>query len=616
MRINGINVSGEMSFNSSFTSKNVLLGENNSGKTTFIKLLLYALGVNINNFIDEIAKENKCNAVSIQIETKSKNAYFISRKLPYADLVNVFPVIDGIVRTEDVQVFNLDEYSDFLLEEELYPKEIISYGQNKTASLRYYFLLRSVVVDQTTPHARILSNLSGEKNDYIASQPLINSAIIEKVLSRNTAEAQRLKLLLKAKEKERNQMSARIAFLDEAISTKLEENTDFPRTETKIRQALAELATESSNLSSEKIDVISNLAQINDNDAEKEIIFLTKTLNDERLSFSEILLNIQDVESTKAKLDDEISIIRNRIAAKKVINSIPVTICPVCLSNLEEDLSCEKCKTISAEQRIDNLSSYKKLIDDSIKEAQSLLVQYYKDRDSIAQNISNLENQLSQKKQAFFNRIEGLRTPLQELIDELKDKIQKIEKEKLSLSSLLNYLVEKEKYKTNRKSINSEIAELQSELEKAETKSMDDEKVINKWLERYNSFYNFIFGSEGTEITLDNNYMPSVNDTEVVKISSESVKLVAQLAYILSLATVNDDLDTQHINDLGFVIFDSPKDKDLDIDKYKRFMQVLNELTNTQIFLTGSVLDEAAYKEAIPNAFYLPVITENDRLLK
>ena len=63
-------------------------------------------------------------------------------------------------------------------------------------------------------------------------------------------------------------------------------------------------------------------------------------------------------------------------------------------------------------------------------------------------------------------------------------------------------------------------------------------------------------------------------------------------------------------------VFDSPKDKDLDMDKYKRFLSLLSRVENIQIFLTGSILDEAAYKEAIPNAHYLPTLSEENRLLK
>ena len=78
MRIFNLNVSGDLTLNAEFKEKNILLGENNTGKSTFVKLLLYSLGVNINNFIDEIAKDNKCNSVSIAIQTKSNNKYLIT----------------------------------------------------------------------------------------------------------------------------------------------------------------------------------------------------------------------------------------------------------------------------------------------------------------------------------------------------------------------------------------------------------------------------------------------------------------------------------------------------------------------------------------------------------
>lgn len=317
MKIYNLNVNGELTLNINFDNKNILLGENNTGKSTFVKLLLYALGVNINNFIEEIAKGGKCNSVSIAIQTKSDNRYVITRKLPYADIVNIFPVDDetGTVMAEEVLVYNLEEYSDFLLEEELYPKETISYGQGKTASLRYYFLLRGAVVDQTTPHARILSNLSGERNDYIASQPLVNTAIIEKILSRNTAEIQKLRLSLKAKEKERSQITARISFLTEIISEKLQANPDYPKTAEKIRAAIGEINIENSKLSTEKYDVLTQLEQAADKQLETEILRLKKLLNAEKERHTDITLNISDAIESQNKLKEELESIKKRLTS-------------------------------------------------------------------------------------------------------------------------------------------------------------------------------------------------------------------------------------------------------------------------------------------------------------
>lgn len=617
MKIYNLNVNGELTLNSAFNDKNILLGENNTGKSTFVKLLLYALGVEINNFIEEISKEEKCNAVSIAIHTKSNNRYIITRKLPYADIVNIFPVdkTDTVI-TEEVLVYNLEEYSDFLLEEELYPKEIISYGQGKTASLRYYFLLRGAVVDQTTPHARILSNLSGEKNDYIASQPLVNAAIIEKILSRNTAEVQRLRLSLKAKEKERTQITARIAFLTEIVSEKLQANPDFPKSAEKIRAAIGEINIENSKLSTEKYDVLTQLEHSADKQIEAEILRLKKQLNAEKEKHTGITLNISDTLEVQKKLKEELDTIKKRLASQKVIFSVPVTICPICLSEIEQDTICEHCKDIDTQKNIENLSSYKKLIDDSLKEADLLLKQYKEELAECDTRIKNISKELNKLKETYLSKLESLRAPLQEIIDELKERIRMLAARKIALTDLLGYLQENEKNKNDRKQINEELKELQEAFEKASRKSSDDIKIVDVWVQYYNEVYNEIFGSTANEISINEEYMPSVNGTEIHRISSESVKLVAQLAYIFTLATLNDKLDKPMINHLGFMIFDSPKDKDLDMDKYKRFLALLNKLTNTQVFLTGSILDESTYKEVIPTAFYLPTLSEENRLLK
>lgn len=617
MKIYNLNVNGELTLNIKFDSKNILLGENNTGKSTFVKLLLYALGVNINNFVEEIAKEKRCNAVSIVVQTKSDNRYVITRKLPYADIVNVFPVDEtGMVMTEEVLVYNLEEYSDFLLEEELYPKETISYGQGKTASLRYYFLLRGAVVDQTTPHARILSNLSGEKNDYIASQPLVNTAIIEKILSRNTVEIQKLRLSLKAKEKERSQITARISFLTEIVSEKLQANPDYPKTAEKIRAAIGEINIENSKLSTEKYDVLTQLEQAADKQLETEILRLKKLLNAEKEKHTDITLNISDAIESQNKLKEELESIKKRLTSQRVIFSVPVTICPICLSEIEQDTLCEHCKDIDAQQNIENLSTYKKLIDDSLKEADLLLGQYKKELVECDVKISNINNELTSLKEKYLSKLESLRAPLQEIIDELKERIRTLETRKIALTDLLAYMQENETNKNNRKQINEELKELQDAFEKASQKSVDDIKIVDVWIKYYNEVYNEIFGSTSDEICFNEEYMPSVNGTEVHRISSESVKLVAQLAYFFTLATLNNKLDKPMINHLGFMIFDSPKDKDLDMDKYKRFLSLLNKVDNTQIFLTGSIVDEAAYKEAIPNALYLPPLSEENRLLK
>ena len=54
MWINSLKVTGECYLEYKFGATNILLGENGTGKSTFVKLLLYILGVDLTDFIDEI----------------------------------------------------------------------------------------------------------------------------------------------------------------------------------------------------------------------------------------------------------------------------------------------------------------------------------------------------------------------------------------------------------------------------------------------------------------------------------------------------------------------------------------------------------------------------------
>lgn len=51
-------------------------------------------------------------------------------------------------------------------------------------------------------------------------------------------------------------------------------------------------------------------------------------------------------------------------------------------------------------------------------------------------------------------------------------------------------------------------------------------------------------------------------------------------------------------NNIGFVVFASPKDKDLDKDKYERLLKSLSESNVGQILLTGSDKNEESYLKA------------------
>ena len=92
MRLNRILVSGEIGCEYEFGDVNVLLGDNNSGKSTLMKLILFSLGAPINSFIDEISQKKLCNNVTLEVTLKNGRSIRIIRKLPVSDAFLVTPV--------------------------------------------------------------------------------------------------------------------------------------------------------------------------------------------------------------------------------------------------------------------------------------------------------------------------------------------------------------------------------------------------------------------------------------------------------------------------------------------------------------------------------------------
>lgn len=620
MRLNSIKVNGDYGLRFDFQEENVLLGANATGKTTFIKLILYALGVDVQDFIEEIAEFKYCESVSLQYTTKKGHGFCTIRKLPYADILMVTPYVleSGDMNDEEVQVFNLEEYSNFLLNEEDYPGGKISYGNGNRASLRYKFLLRTAIVDQSTEHKKILANL-GASNDYIANQTLINKAIIEKILSQNNQEAQLLRLELNAKTKERNELLNKQKFYKEIIREYKEDDEKWPLKIEKIQKEIEKIDAERDELSTEKYKVLLKLEQQGDKIAEKAIIELRTELNLLKEKQAKCKLELVDVEGILKKLSNELLEIKKNIAAKKVIQNIPVTICPVCFSKIDGDMEkglCDNCNEHDSEQIVQSLAMYKKMIEESLVETESLKEANKEMLSELKNSISAKEKKLVTLERKYYEKLTVVKQPMETLIREIKSRLELLTERYYKLAGLKKNIIELNKIKSALGTLANEIKQIREDLEVASKKNEDDLIILIKWKEVFKEVFTEISGTNDTVDISEEDYMPLVNGNTMNKVSSESMKVVVRLSYILSLFKLQKYLDGKKINNIGFVIFDSPKDKDLDRDKYERFLKCLASANCGQIFLTGSDKDEESYINTFRKEVFLPKLSDDDKLLK
>lgn len=620
MELNSINVSGNYRLSYDFKSQNILLGANTTGKTTFIKLILYALGVDIPDFIEEIAEYKYCESVNLQYTTKSGQHYSSIRKLPYADIVMVVPYSNerGNAVYEEVKVFNLEEYSNFLLSEENYPNSIISYGNGNKASLRYKFLLRTAVVDQSTEHKKILANLGGS-SDYIANQTLINKAIIEKILSQNNEEAQLLRLELNSKLKERNELLNRKSFYQEIINEYKEADEKWPLKIEKIQKEIEKINAERDALTTEKYKTLLKLEQQGDKTAEKSIIDLRKELNALKEKQAKCKLELADIDGILIKLSSELSEIKRNVAAKKIIQNIPVTICPICFSKIDVDEEkgfCHNCQKHNSEQVLQSLAMYKKMIEETFVETESLKVENSANLAELKKVISEKEKKLVLLENKYYEKLYDVKEPMENLINEIKSRLETLTEQYYKLLGLKKNIIESNKIKAEIESVTNEIKQIRENLEIASKRNEDDLSILTKWKKLFREIFAEISGTDDKVDISEDDYMPMVNGNSMNKVSSESMKVVVRLSYILSLFKLPKYLDEKKINNIGFVIFDSPKDKDLDRDKYERFLKCLSGSDCGQIFLTGSDKDEELYVNSFKKEYFLPKLSNSDKLLK
>lgn len=616
MNLNSITVSGEIGCRYEFDKVNVLLGDNNSGKSTLIKLILFCLGAPIKSFIDEISRDGVCDTVTLEITFKSGKQVRLIRKLPISDAILVTPIKDNeeLVNGEIV-VFSTSEFSDYLLENEGYSIDKITYAKNKTASFRFYFLLRAVYVDQDTTAHNVLSDLDMGQ-DYFTGQPIIKKSIIEKLLGKDNSELQRIRALIQELSKSQSELTSEIAFL-KGKKEELENKNDL--LDNKIDIELIKIREEKELLDNVEYEKICQIKNLNDNIISSELLLNQKQLKAKIEKNQVLKLEISDLQNIINSLSEDAAMLNYKVAAKDILDELPILYCPNCLSELSEETLkkglCDNCHKKTLEEKILNSAAMKKTLNDSIIEASELL-QIKKNLLKLNHSeIENLEKNIrEEKKKLFTDNCYDLNL-IQEAISDIKQRLEYLINRENLLMQYSHIKFNLEKAKVERKEISEKLKNLQEELllvdNKASSSLANQELFLNKF-----SLYLKRMFKEITKCGFDDNYMPLIDNNKISMVASASLKVAIRITYILALFNTMTNKNEDGYSHLGFLLLDSPKDKDLDDYRFAKYLEIIEEECNRQLFITGSLSDKDLYHGKLKTAKFFEELTTDNKLLR
>lgn len=384
----------------------------------------------------------------------------------------------------------------------------------------------------------------------------------------------------------------------------------------KLDNELLKISEEKELLADAEYEQLSKVKIINDKQTSAELVLKQKALKEKVENDQILTLEISDLENIFKSLNQDILDLNYKIAAKDILEELPILYCPNCLSELSEATIkrglCENCHKKTIEEKILNNATLKKTLSDSISEAQELLVVK---RNVLRQNrleIDRLEKEIQKERKRLFSESQCESNLIQESINDIKLRLEYLIEKENVLKQYRRTKNDLDRVKGRKKEISEKLKENKEELLTADNKATTAMHHYDTFKQKFAEYIKVLF-TEIDKCSLDENYMPLIDDNKVTAVSSASLKVAIRITYILALLTSNCGEDGSHV---GFLLLDSPKDKDLDDYRFEKYLRLISKDCEGQILITGSVSDRDIYQKELVNAKFFEELTTEQKLLK
>ncbi|PEE73593.1 hypothetical protein COM81_27785 [Priestia megaterium] len=583
---------------------NLLVGDNENGKSTFTYLIVYGLGVNVDYFQAEsnepisVIVEDSNNYVELDITIEEEQ--FILKRNIGQNLISVLDkkentyVTYSLGRKGYMYIKEEKSFSDWIMEK--LGIDVIEITQNSsTHKINFEDLTRFVYYDQITDNRKIINEFGIKSSDFYKNSNIMKRSIFELLMSgyfeeyyTTYYEMKNLNTKLQ-KEKEINK-SLEIVKHNILKQTAFSGNTNFEIELAELKREKKRLEEGRKELQEEGrfgIETGETLAEL-----QKNIVALTHKIRNIEFNLDRAEENLIKSKRVGEDIKNDIEHIDKILFTSQYIDVVNEDKCPFCLEsiNLEEGhCICGSNKFLDFSRFIYSDKEYIEIMKSKIKSLETIKETI----NDYTEECNVLENKLNTAKFELENDIESVKKITNDLqynsnastIDEVTKKIIEITERESQLKLLIDKNKEISKSTKNINKLEKDINNSKERLNRLqEQKDNDLQKNIEKFEEIYSGYLHSFYKKDekAGEVRLDRNYMPVLGEYR-----HQSFNVPKRLFYYLTMLKMSLD-EKIKINFPRILIIDTMKDEGIEINKLKKLFNYFEEFKekDCQIIIT------------------------------
>ena len=544
---------------------------NSTGKTTFIHLVEYAFGKD--SFIDNEYEENRNlfqGTYVIAEFSVNGNRYTVSRSILDNDIVILYKdwvaesLIDGKNNQKIHSKTDLEGYISFF-EWEIY------HGTNyfkDTQIVGYRAIMNFIIRDQFFGFTNYYSGLKMEQAEFSRTR-------LDFLFGLTTPEKLSLKDEISKLTSDKKLLSNEYTVLNKYLlqilkNTPASIKKEIKKNERSINKLKIELEKYNDEVMTSET-IMDNEKSIKSNlESQSKMV-----LND----ITAIKSRIKNYSSTLNEIDNELSKLNHISVSMSMLNPFQYMKCPVFMEDINFKSNANHvCPLIESDEEKNKnneiIEARKKLLEYEKKDLQRALV--YLDKQLIASTTSY--SLLIKDIHDVNLKIESKEKKVIIMRDYLRDQIKELEYENKTFEHQISQYLYLDNLKKEKNAKSNDIKIKKAELSKSSSS-------IDRIIEIYNEIIEFL-SRNSREGTIDSkSFEPSILFKNNQKDTGAGMKSIAIIAFDLTMLTLSLEGKSQnkYLPYMDFLVHDSPKRNDIDLDMYKKVFDYVITLEETYL---------------------------------